>query len=131
MISEEQKSAVLNTVNQASLQWQKAFNQGNAVECASFYETNAVLRARPFGTYIGTADIQEFWQKLMHLGFTDLEYIDPQVEVIDVSSAILKSGWKMNKAQGVINKELWVIQSDGSAKLHEDDFEAKGNFAQE
>ena len=31
---------------------------------------------------------------------------------------------KMNKAQGVIHKELWVLQSDGTAKLREDDFEA-------
>ena len=30
----------------------------------------------------------------------------------------------MNKAHGVIHRELWVLQEDGSAKLREDNFEA-------
>lgn len=45
--------------------------------------------------------------------------------MIDETSALLTSDWKMNKANGVIYKELWVMQEDGSAKLREDDFEAK------
>ena len=65
-----------------------------------------------------------FWQKLIDDGFSDVDYIAPQIEVIDEKSAILTSGWKMNKAGGVIHKELWVLQEDGSAKLREDDFEA-------
>ncbi len=32
----------------------------------------------------------------------------------------------MNKASGVIHKELWVLQPDGTAKLREDYFEATG-----
>jgi len=32
----------------------------------------------------------------------------------------------MNKTAGVIHKELWVLQADGSAKLRDDDFEANG-----
>jgi len=32
----------------------------------------------------------------------------------------------MNKADGVIHKELWVLQADGTTKLREDDFEARG-----
>jgi hypothetical protein len=31
----------------------------------------------------------------------------------------------MNKASGVIHKELWVMLDNGTAKLREDDFEAK------
>jgi hypothetical protein len=30
----------------------------------------------------------------------------------------------MNKASGVIHKEMWVLQQDGSVKLSEDHFEA-------
>jgi hypothetical protein len=30
----------------------------------------------------------------------------------------------MNKAKGVITKELWVVGDDGTAKLVEDHFEA-------
>ena len=59
-------------------------------------------------------------------GFSSVEYVDPKVEVIDENSAILSSGWKMNKAKGVITKELWVLQEDGSAKLRIDEFEALG-----
>lgn len=125
MIPNEQKEAVLNAVDTASLQWRSAFNLGDAEGCAAQYEKTAIMHARPFGRYAGTAEIQAFWQKLIDEGYTDVEYIDPQIEVIDEVSAILTSGWKMNKARGVIHRELWVLQEDGSAKLREDDFEAK------
>ncbi len=115
---------LLKAVQEASARWQDAFNSGNAAACAAQYEVTAVMHARPFGTFIGTADIQTFWQQLMNDGFTDIEYIDPFISVVDDSSAILTSDWTMNKAGGVILKELWVLQPDGSAKLREDDFEA-------
>ena len=84
------------------------------------------MHARPFGTFTGTNEIQAFWQNLIDDGYADVEYIEPQLEVVDEKSALLTSGWKMNKASGVIHKELWVIQKGGAAKLHEDDFEATG-----
>ncbi len=122
----EQKVAVLDAVNKASAQWKSAFNSGDAESCAALYEKNAIMHARPFGTFSGTAEIQGFWKKLIDDGYSDVEYIDPKIEVIDERSAILTSDWKMNKAGGVIHKELWVLQTDGTAKLREDDFEAKG-----
>lgn len=126
MTSHEQKTAVLNAVDKASAQWKSAFNSGDAAGCAAQYEKTAVMHARPFGTFIGTSEIQGFWQKLIDDGFTEVEYLSPKIEVIDKESALLTSGWKMNKASGVIHKELWVVQQDGTAKLREDDFEAKG-----
>lgn len=126
MISEEQKNTVLNLVSDSSAKWKEAFNSGNAAGCAAQYEENAVMNAKPFGTFTGTNEITAFWQKLIDDGFSDVDYIDPVVEVLDEMSAVLRSGWKMNKANGVIHKELWVIQSDGTAKLREDDFEAQG-----
>ena len=84
------------------------------------------MNAKPFGTFTGTSEIKAFWQKLIDDGFSDVDYINPVVEVVDEMRAVLKSGWKMNKAAGVIHKELWVIQSDGTAKLREDDFEVQG-----
>lgn len=125
MTTAEQKAAVLEAVNRASAQWKAAFNSGDAAGCAAQYEKNAVMHARPFGTFTGTSEIQEFWQKLIDDGFTDVDYVEPKMEVIDEVSAILTSGWKMNKAVGVIHKELWVLQADGTVKLREDDFEAK------
>jgi len=126
MVNDEQQKVVFDAVNKASARWQSSFNSGNAEGCAAQYESTAVMHARPFGTFTGTADIQEFWQKLIDDGFNDVEYIEPRISVIDDKSAVLTSGWKMNKARGVIHKELWVLQEDGSAKLREDDFEANG-----
>ncbi|NER79510.1 MAG: isochorismatase [Leptolyngbya sp. SIO1D8] len=125
MVTNEQKTIVLDAVNSASAAWKSAFNSGDAAGCANQYEKDAVMHARPFGTFTGTTEIQGFWQKLIDDGFSDVDYIDPQVEVIDEASAVLTSKWKMNKAGGVIHKELWVLQPNGTAKLREDDFEAQ------
>lgn len=125
MISEAQKAIVLAAVHAASRKWMTAFNAGDATGCAGQYEANAIMHARPFGTFTGTDEIQAFWQKLIADGFGNVEYIEPKIKVIDAHSAILSSGWKMNKARGVIHKEEWVLQADGSAKLREDDFEAQ------
>lgn len=124
MVSNEQKTAVLEATKTASERWQAAFNAGDAVTCAAQYEPTAVMHARPFGTFSGTADIQAFWEKLIADGFTDVTYLEPRIEVVDATSAILTSRWQMNKASGVIHKELWILQTDGTAKLREDDFEA-------
>ncbi|WP_299405661.1 nuclear transport factor 2 family protein [Acaryochloris sp. IP29b_bin.148] len=124
MLSQDQKNTVLAAATTASQQWQSAFNAGNAALCAAQYEPTAIMHARPFGTFHGTAEIHAFWEKLIADGFTDVEYLDPQIEVIDSTQAVLTSGWKMNNAKGVIHKELWVLQTDGTAKLREDDFEA-------
>lgn len=125
MITKEQKAIVLNAVKTASEKWKISFNSGDAAGCAFQYEETAVMNARPFGTFTGITEIQSFWQQLIDDGFSDVEYIDPKIEVIDEISAILTSSWKMNKAGGVIHKELWVMLENGTAKLREDDFEAK------
>ncbi len=124
-MNNEQKEKLLDAIKKASTMWKSAFNSGNAIGCAEQYEKNAVMHARPFGTFTGTTEIQSFWQKLIDEGYSDVEYINPKIEVINETSAVLKSGWKMNKASGVIHKELWVLQDNGAAKLREDDFEAK------
>ncbi len=125
MITEEQKNKILDAIKIASAQWKSAFNSGDAAGCASQYEKTAVMKARPFGTFNGTAEIQGFWQKLIEDGFSNVEYVEPKIKVIDDTSAVLTSGWKMNKASGVIHRELWILQENGTAKLREDDFEAK------
>ncbi|NER98820.1 MAG: DUF4440 domain-containing protein [Symploca sp. SIO1B1] len=126
MSSEEQKAAVLEATKRASEQWKSAFNSGDAAGCAAQYEENAVMRAKPFGTFTGTTEIQAFWQKILDDGFSDVEYLEPSIKVVDETTAILTASWKMNKAKGVIHQELWVLQKDGTAKLREDDFEAIG-----
>ena len=119
-------TTILQAVQTASAAWQAAFNTGDAAGCAAQYEADAVMHARPFGTFTGQADIQAFWQKLIDDGFADVQYVEPQIDVIDEQSAVLSSQWTMNKASGVIHRELWVLQADGAARLREDDFEATG-----
>ena len=123
MTSKNQKSTVLKAVNVASSAWKAAFNAGDAAGCANQYEENASMRAEPFGTFTGREEIQAFWQSLINEGYSAVDYIEPKIEVINSSSAVLTSGWKMNKSGGVIHEELWVIQEDGTAKLREDHFE--------
>ena len=117
---------ILEAVKVASEKWKSAFNSGDAAGCAAQYEVDATMHARPFGTFTGREQIQQFWQGLIDSGFQSVEYIEPQLEKVDEESAVLKSGWKMNKAAGVIHKEIWVLQADGTALLREDDFEAQG-----
>ena len=116
-------NVVLDKVYEASARWKSAFNSGDADGCAAQYEAEACMFARPMGTFTGSEAIREFWQNLITEGFADVQYIDPKFEILDERSVLLTSKWKMNKAAGVIHKELWVIQDDGSAKLREDDFE--------
>ena len=125
MITEQQKEVLLEAVNKASTQWQSAFNSGDAVGCAAQYEENAIMEAKPFGTFVGTDNIKGFWQKIIDDGFADVEYLEPTIEAIDEKSAILTAGWRMNKAKGIIHKELWVLQKNGQAKLREDYFEVQ------
>ncbi|UTW46637.1 nuclear transport factor 2 family protein [bacterium SCSIO 12696] len=126
MVSDQQHDSLLNAVSAASERWKSAFNSGDAAGCAAQYEADAIMHARPFGTFTGTEQIQAFWENLISQGFSDVEYVEPKMDVVDANSVLLTSGWKMNNASGVIHKELWVLQAAGTAKLREDDFEAQG-----
>ncbi len=126
MQDKKRESEVLAAVSQASEAWKAAFNAGDAAGCTAQYEDGATMHARPFGTFTGREEIRTFWQGLIDDGYSEVEYVETQIEVLNDTSAVLTSQWRMNKASGVIHKELWVIQADGSAKLREDDFEAMG-----
>ena len=106
--------------------WQQAFNRQDAAGCAAQYEEDAVMEARPMGTFKGQAEIQAFWQQIIDGGYSDVDYTDVEWQQVDDNSYILTSKWTMNKAYGVVHRELWVLQDDGSAKLKEDDFEIQG-----
>jgi ketosteroid isomerase-like protein len=60
---------VLDTVSKSSTQWKSAFNSSDAKACAEQYENNAVMHARPFGTFIGTEQIQTFGSNLSTTDF--------------------------------------------------------------
>jgi uncharacterized protein (TIGR02246 family) len=117
---------VEQAVQTASGKWKDAFNAGDAAGCASCYEPDATMVAQPFGTFSGRSEIEAFWTKLIADGFADVDYVDPKIEIVDETSAVLSAGWTMNKARGVITKEVWVVQDNGEALLREDHFEAQG-----
>ena len=120
---------LIEATKKASSDWQNGFNQGDAKKCADQYEPNAIMHARPFGTFTGHSEIEQFWQNLINDGFGQVEYMEPSIEVIDDRTVCLTSGWRMNKAGGVIHKELWVLQNDRTMKLKEDDFEVIDTFS--
>ena len=108
----------------ASQEWQDAFNDGDAITCAEFYEDDAIMQAVPFGIYCGRDTIRIFWQQLIDDGYRELTYLNTHIKVINEQQAVLTANWSMNKASGVIHKEMWILQQDGSVKLSEDHFEA-------
>ncbi|WDD98547.1 YybH family protein [Thalassomonas actiniarum] len=122
-MNEQDKAAIIAKITRASETWKQGFNQGNADVCAGQYTQDAVMQARPFGTFTGFDAIREFWQNLINDGFSDVDYIEPDFEVVDEKTVLLTSRWRMNKAGGVIHKELWQQQANGEFKLAEDDFE--------
>ncbi|WP_298439410.1 nuclear transport factor 2 family protein [uncultured Ferrimonas sp.] len=115
---------LIAAVEQASQAWQDAFNRGDAAACAAQYVATATMDARPFGHYQGHAQIQGFWQQLIEQGFAEVAYQQVQLDVIDAKHAVLSANWTMNNASGQIQRELWQLQADGSAKLVEDEFSA-------
>ncbi len=123
MLRKKDENKLLQAVQLASDRWQSAFNRGDFSECAEQYEEDAVMNVEPFGQYNGKKEIKAFWKKLVGDGFSNVEYLKPNIEVINETSAVLISGWKMNNAAGTISKELWILQNNGTAKLREDNFE--------
>lgn len=52
------------------------------------------MNVEPFGQYNGKKEIKAFWKKLVGDGFSNVEYLKPNIEVINETSAVLISGWK-------------------------------------
>ncbi len=126
-LSKQQQDIVINAVKKASKHWVDSFNNGDAAGCASAYEDKSVMSAKPFGIFHGVNDIQTFWENLIAQGYDDVRYIEPVIEVINEHTAVISSKWEMNKAHGIITKELWVLQDNGEAKLRIDNFEVLGS----
>ena len=106
--------------------WQEAFNRRDAKGCANHYEENAVMHAKPFGTYTGREEIEAFWNKIIEDGFNDVSYSDVEWKPLEDDGYILTSYWTMNKAHGVVHREHWKVQADGHARLVFDEFEVLG-----
>ncbi|ODA36316.1 isochorismatase [Veronia pacifica] len=125
-MNEADKKRVTKAVLKASEEWKSAFNRGDAGGAADQYEEGSVMTAMPFGIFIGKKSIQAFWTNIISQGFKDVKYMNTKLEVVSKEAAVVSASWEMNNAYGIITKELWILQEDGSAKLRVDDFEIVG-----
>ncbi|WP_318480279.1 YybH family protein [Photobacterium leiognathi] len=117
---------VLEACKAALAAWQQAFNGLDAKGCAAQYTQECVMEARPFGVFEGRDAIENFWQGIIDQGFNNVDYTDVTWEAEGDNGYILTAKWTMNKAFGVVHKEHWAMQSDGSARLVSDCFEVQG-----
>ena len=91
------------------------------------------MTVKPFGMFAGRKSIQGFWENSISQGYSNVSYIEPDIEIINTNSAIISSKWKMNKTHDIITKELWILQDNGQAKLRIENFEvleSKKNWRQ-
>ena len=115
-------------VLKASEKWVSNFNSRNTTEIANTYVEDAILVAKPFGTFNGRKAIAEFWTPFVESGATELKYSNIKVKVINQKKAIISANWHMNIGNGKVTKETW-IKIDGQWKIVEDHFEVKEQFS--
>ncbi|WP_297478613.1 nuclear transport factor 2 family protein [uncultured Photobacterium sp.] len=106
--------------------WKIAFNNQDAAGCAAQYAEDAIMEAQPFGIFEGRKAIQAFWQNIIDQGFKDVDYTNMVWQSDNDTGYILMADWMMNKAFGVVHKEVWRLQADGEARLTYDKFEVVG-----
>ncbi|MEM9492907.1 MAG: nuclear transport factor 2 family protein, partial [Myxococcota bacterium] len=115
----------LDQVRQRSAQWVAAFNRGDVDTCVAAYHPDAVMEAKPMGTFRGRAAIDGFWRPFLASGAGELVYRNIQLTVRGQRSVVLSADWSMNVGSGIITCELWVADDDGRWLLHEDAFEIR------
>ena len=57
-----------NEVLECSQKWIDAFNQGNINACVTAYTSDAIMHAKPMGTFQGIVAIGNFWKEFMASG---------------------------------------------------------------
>jgi len=126
---DEQSTVLRREVFTASQQWIANFNKGDVDACVAAYVPNAVMEAKPFGTFTGTQEIDAFWRPFVSSGATGLAYHEVVLQVIDELTLHLSANWKMNVGRGVITLEKWEKQSNGQWLLTHDAFEVLEQFS--
>ncbi len=121
-------STVRGEVLLASQRWIANFNKGDVNACLAAYLPDAVIEAKPMGTFTGTQEIDDFWRPFMASGARQLEYQGTTLNVINESTVHLSATWRMNVGHGVITLEKWVKQSNGQWCLAYDAFEVLEQF---
>lgn len=114
-------------VLEASKNWIANFNNGNTTEVSNAYTEDAIMVAKPFGSFEGREAISEFWTPFIKSGASNLKYTNTRVKVLNPTKAIISSDWSMNVGEGIITNETWV-KINGTWKLQHDHFEVKKQF---
>ena len=114
-------------VLEASKNWISNFNNGNTTEVSNAYTEDAIMVAKPFGTFEGRKAISEFWTPFIKSGASNLKYTNTRVKIVNPTKAIISSDWSMNVGKGVITNETWV-KINGIWKLQNDHFEVIKQF---
>jgi ketosteroid isomerase-like protein len=121
--------SLCNEVLKCSQQWIEAFNQGNVTACIAAYTTEAIMHAKPMGTFHGIEAIENFWKEFMASRPSNLEYSEVKLETVDGQTVLLSANWRMSLGRGIITMEKWVKQTQGEWKLEQDDFEVLEQFS--
>lgn len=111
-----------------SHQWIQDFNNKNVRGCVDAYTADAVVNARPLGTFNGIGEIEGFWKPFIETGASDLEYSNVVMAVENETTVLLRADWTMNIGKGIIIQERWVKQDDGRWLLEFDDFEVQEQY---
>ena len=109
-MNEEEK--IRNQIKQASKLWRGGFNRKDVEYCSYMYTNDAVMHARPFGSYIGRDQIYEFWRGMIQRGAADLEYKNVHITVLSPNKAQLSATWSMNIGEGFVTSEIWIFKQD-------------------
>ncbi|MCT4582809.1 MAG: alpha/beta fold hydrolase [Flavobacteriales bacterium] len=116
------KEEVEAEVLKASQTWISNFNKGNIKAIKKAYAKDAVMEAKPYGTYKGQEAIIQFWEPFIQSGASNLKYTNVKVRVVNSTKAIVSADWSMNVGSGLIINETWEKTND-KWKLTKDFFE--------
>ena len=105
-------AAIIDQVAAASDRWIAMFNQGDTTGCVAAYHPDAVIEAKPVGTFQGHLAIDAFWRPFMAAGAGELVYSRRRYQVQDEHNVLLSAEWSMNVGRGIITKEHWQLEGD-------------------
>jgi len=127
-MSDTDREKIIEQALKSSRNWITNFNNGNARACIDAYTSDAVMNAKPFGTYKGIQEIESFWKPFIESGAGELEYSNVSAAIENETTVLLTADWKMNVGRGIITQERWVKQKDGKWLLEFDDFEVQEQY---
>ncbi len=127
-MSDTNREKMIEQVLNSSRNWIANFNNGNARACIDAYTNDAVMNAKPFGTYKGIGEIESFWKPFIETGAGELEYSNVSAAIENETTVLLTADWKMNVGRGIVIQERWVKQKDGNWLLEFDDFEVQQQY---